>query len=173
MKLIIYASKYGNTKRYAEELAKRCGAVTVDFKKVKNINDYDTVIFLGSVFASRLMGLKKAFKNLNCGGKKIIIASVGVADPAVKENTDVLKKGISGQVSAEIFENAKIFHLRGGIDYSEMGFVDKLLLKFLYNKIKDIPEEKQTSEIKTMIETYNKTVDYIDFSSLNEIINEI
>lgn len=44
---------------------------------------------------------------------------------------------------------------------------------YKYNKIKDIPKEKQTSEIKTMIETYNKTVDYIDFDSLNEIVNEI
>jgi len=35
VKLIIYASKYGNTKRYAEELARRCGADAVDFKKLK------------------------------------------------------------------------------------------------------------------------------------------
>ena len=46
-------------------------------------------------------------------------------------------------------------------------------MKLLYNTIKNIPEEKQTAENKAMIETYNKKVDFIDFSSLDEIIHEI
>ena len=46
-------------------------------------------------------------------------------------------------------------------------------MKLLYNAIKNIPEEKQTAENKAMIETYNKKVDFIDFSSLDEIIHEI
>ena len=46
-------------------------------------------------------------------------------------------------------------------------------MKLLYNAIKNIPEEKQTAENKAMIETYNKKVDFIDFSSLDEIIKEI
>ena len=173
MKIIIYASKYGNTRKYAEELSEKTGIKAVDFKKVKNINNYDTVVFLGSVFASRLVGLKKTFKKLSSAGKEIIIVSVGVADPMVEENTDLLKKGIKSQVSDEIFENAKFFHLRGGIDYSKMGFIDKMLLKILYNQIKKIPEDKRTSEVKTVIETYNKTVDYIDLESLNELLNEM
>ena len=46
-------------------------------------------------------------------------------------------------------------------------------MKLLYNATKNIPEEKQTAENKAMIETYNKKVDFIDFSSLDEIIHEI
>lgn len=46
-------------------------------------------------------------------------------------------------------------------------------MKLLYNAIKNIPEEEQTAENKAMIETYNKKVDFIDFSSLDEIIHEI
>lgn len=46
-------------------------------------------------------------------------------------------------------------------------------MKLLYNAIKNIPEEKQTAENKAMIETYNKKVDFIDFSSLDKLINEI
>ena len=63
--------------------------------------------------------------------------------------------------------------MRGGIDYSKMGIIDRLLLKVLYNQIKKIPEEKQTSEAKTVIETYNKTVDYVNFDSLDKIISEL
>ena len=34
-------------------------------------------------------------------------------------------------------------------------------------------EEKQTAEDRAMIKTYNKKVNFIDFSSLDRIINEI
>ena len=47
------------------------------------------------------------------------------------------------------------------------------MLRLLYNSIKNLPEEKQTAEDKAMIETYNKKVNFIDFSSLDDIIHEI
>ena len=47
------------------------------------------------------------------------------------------------------------------------------MLKLLYNKVKNLPKDKQTPEDKAMIETYNKKVSFIDFSSLDKIIKEI
>ena len=46
------------------------------------------------------------------------------------------------------------------------------MMKLLYNAVKNLPKEKQTAEDRAMIETYNKKVNFIDFSSLDEIINE-
>lgn len=47
------------------------------------------------------------------------------------------------------------------------------MMKMLYNKVKNLPKEKQTAEDREMIETYNKKVNFIDFSSLDKIVNEI
>lgn len=47
------------------------------------------------------------------------------------------------------------------------------MMKLLYNAVKKIPEGKLTAENKAMIETYNKKVDFVDFSSLGKIIDEI
>ena len=47
------------------------------------------------------------------------------------------------------------------------------MLKLLYNRIKNLPEEKKTPEDKAMIDTYNKKVNFIEFSTLDKIINEI
>ena len=66
-----------------------------------------------------------------------------------------------------------IFHLRGGIDYSKLNLIHKTMLKLLYNAIKKIPKEQQTAENNAMIETYNKKVNFINFSSLDKIVNEI
>ena len=47
------------------------------------------------------------------------------------------------------------------------------MLKLLYNSVKRLPEDAQTAEDRAMIETYNKKVNFVDFSSLDKIINEI
>ena len=69
-------------------------------------------------------------------------------------------------IPAEWHEKAEIFHLRGGIDYSCLHFLHRLMMKLLYKNALKIPEEKRTAEVKAMIETYGAKVDFIDFSRL-------
>ena len=88
-------------------------------------------------------------------------------------NKNNIRNSIKNQIPKEVFERAKIFHLRGGIDYSKLNFVHKTMMKLLYNAVKNLPEEKQTAENRAMIETYNKIVNFIDFSRLDKIINKI
>ena len=77
------------------------------------------------------------------------------------------------QLSNELYENAHIFHLRGGIDYSRLNFKHKTMMGLLYRKAVGLPEEKKTAEVKAMIETYNKKVEFVDFDSLTAIVNDI
>lgn len=118
--------------------------------------------------------MKKTFKNLKeCNGHRIIIATVGLADPSDKENTDNIKSSMKNQLSKEIYDNAEIFHLRGGIDYSKLGFKHKTMMGLLYKKAVSLPEVKKTAEIKAMIETYNKMVDFVDLATLEPIIQTL
>ena len=89
------------------------------------------------------------------------------------ENTDNIRNGMKRQLSKELYENAHIFHLRGGIDYSRLSFKHKTMMGLLYKKAVRLPEEKKTAEVKAMIETYNKKVDFVDFDSLAPIVNDI
>ncbi len=173
--IIIYGSHYGTTKQYAEELSKRTNIKAISFKKFnQQINDYDNIIYLGALYAGGVLGMSKTLKKLNnISNKKIIIATVGLSDPADEVNKNNIRNSIKNQIPKEVFERAKIFHLRGGIDYSKLNFVHKTMMKLLYNAVKNLPEEKQTAENRAMIETYNKIVNFIDFSRLDKIINEI
>ena len=171
---ILYGSHYGTTKQYAEELSRRTNIEVSSFKTIKDINQYDTIIYLGGLYAGGVLGMAKTLKNLNdVSHKKIILVTVGLADPTDEVNKNNIRNNIKRQLKKEVFEKAKIFHLRGGIDYSKLNFGHKTMLKLLYNSIKNLPEEKQTAEDKAMIETYNKKVNFIDFSSLDDIIHEI
>lgn len=172
--IIIYGSHYGTTKQYAEELSKRTNIKAVSFEKVNQINDYNNIIYLGGLYAGGVLGMSKTLRKLNnLSAKKIILITVGLTDPTDEKNIDNIRNNMKKQIPKEIFEKASIFHLRGGIDYSKLKFVHRTMLKLLYNSIKNIPDEKQTAENRAMIETYNKKVNFVDFSSLDKIIKEI
>ena len=172
--IIIYGSHYGTTKQYAEELSRRTNIKAISFKEVKEINDYNNIIYLGGLYAGGVLGMSKTIKKLNdVSNKKIIIVTVGLSDPTDEVNKKNIRNNIKNQIPKEIFEKAKIFHLRGGIDYSKLNFAHKTMMKLLYNAVKNLQKEKQTAEDRAMIETYNKKVSFIDFSSLDKIIDEI
>ena len=173
--IIIYGSHYGTTKQYAEELSKRTNIKAISFKKFnQQINDYDNIIYLGGLYAGGVLGMSKTLKKLNnISNKKILIATVGLSDPTDEVNKNNIRNNIKNQIPKEVLEKAKIFHLRGGIDYSKLNFAHKTMMKLLYNAVKNLPNEKQTAEDRAMIETYNKKVNFIDFSSLDKIANEI
>lgn len=173
--IIIYGSHYGTTKEYAEELSKRTNIKAISFKKFnQQINDYDNIIYLGALYAGGVLGMSKTLKKLNnISNKKILIATVGLSDPTDEVNKKNIRNNIKNQIPKEVLEKAKIFHLRGGIDYSKLNFAHKTMMKLLYNAVKNLPNEKQTAEDRALIESYNKKVNFIDFSSLDKITNEI
>lgn len=171
-KIIIYGSKYGSTKMYAEELSRKIGVKAISFESITDINNYDTIIYFGALYAGGVFGMSKTLKKLNnIENKSIILATVGLADPKDKENVNNIRNNIKRQIRKDIFEKIKIFHLRGGIDYTKLNFTHKTMMKLLYNAVKNLPEEKKTSEDRAMIDTYNKKVSFIDFNDLDKIIN--
>lgn len=170
--IIIYGSQYGTTKSYAEELSKRVGIAAVRYEEVKDISAYDEIIYLGGLYAGGVKGLKETLKPLpEDTNAKIIIATVGLADVTDQINTDTIKTNLKNQLSDKIYEKAKLFHLRGGIDYSRLTFKHKAMMALLYKMTKKTPAEKQTAEQKGIIETYNKEVSFVDFNSLQAIID--
>ena len=170
MRIIVYGTQYGSARRYAEELARMTSIDVREHNEVDDINRYDTIIYIGSLYAGGVQGMKKTFARLqNPADKNIVIATVGLADPTVKEYTDTIKGEMQKQLSEEIYEAANIFHLRGAIDYAKLGFKHKTMMALLYRKCKGIPKEEQSADVKALIETYNKQVDFIDFGSLQPI----
>ena len=74
MKIIIYGSQYGTSKQYAEELARKTGIDLKSYEDVTDINHYDTVIYIGGLYAGGVLGMKKTFAKMSqCQNKKVII----------------------------------------------------------------------------------------------------
>lgn len=168
--IIVYGSCYGSAEKYAAELSVRTGIRAESFKTAVIPAECDAVVFIGSLYAGGAKGLKETVSKLkNVRWQKLIVCTVGLSDPDDSTNASNIRKGVLALLPAEWHEKAEIFHLRGGIDYSRLHFLHRLMMKLLYKNALKIPEEKRTAEVKAMIETYGAKVDFIDFSRLDAV----
>ena len=170
--IIIYGSRYGSTKRYAERLAQMTGLQTVFFKDVKSVADYDRIVYLGALCAGGVMGLKKTVSSLS-PNQELIVATVGLADPTDAENVNHIRGGLKKQVPASHYDESKIFHLRGAIDYTKLGLKHRIMMKLLYSKVLKIPEAERNAEVRALIATYGKQVDFVNFDTLEPLVKTI
>ena len=172
--IIICGSQYGSTRRYAEKLSEQTGIPTVSYKDTPNLSGMKTIIYLGGLYAGGVLGLAKTLRNFSLqDGQKLLLVTVGLADPNEPENQHNILASLQKQLPAGLLDRAKIFHLRGGIDYQKLSFGHRTMMKLLYQSLRRIPLEKQTAEDRALIETYGKQVDFIDFSALEPVIREI
>lgn len=169
--IVIYGSKYGTGKQYAEELAKRTGLTAVPYDAVDDVNKYEVIAYIGSLYAGGVVGMKQTFAKLaSCEGRTLVIATVGLADPTDAENVANIEANMRRQLPKAVYDAAHIFHLRGGIDYTTLGLTHKGMMALLVRKAKGLPEEKKNAEVRAMIETYGKQVSFVDFATLEPLI---
>ena len=65
--IVIYRSKYGSTKKYAEWIAEELGCNILEFKeaKIENLMKYDTIIYGGGLYAEVINGVYLLTKNFD------------------------------------------------------------------------------------------------------------
>ena len=172
--VILYASRYGSTRRYAEKLSEQTGIPAASYKDAPDLSGMKTMIYLGGLYAGGVLGLAKTLRSFSVqDGQKLLIVTVGLADPNEPENQDNIRASLQRQLPAELLDRAKVYHLRGGIDYPKLSFGHRTMMKLLYQSLRRTPLEKQTAENRALIETYGKQVDFTDFGALKPILREI
>ena len=96
MKIILYGSRYGTAQRYAKELSKRTNINAVSFENVQDINMYDEIIYIGSLYAGHVLGLTKTFKKVkDASSKAVILVTIGLSDPLDDKNIHAIEKNIT------------------------------------------------------------------------------
>ena len=166
--VIIYGSKYGSAKRYAERLSEITGIGCISHKKAKNIGKYGLVIYLGALYAGGFVGLKELAKKLTVG-QELIVATVGMADPTDPINTGNIRNALKTIIAEPFYNEKKIFYLRGAIDYKHLSIMHRILLSMMYSKISKMPENELDAVSKVILATYGKKVDFVDFDTLKPI----
>ena len=142
--IIIYSSKTGFSRRYAQWLAEDLGCRAVSFRDRKTIRleEYDTILLFGGLYAGQMSGLKWLKKQLPALGKRRLAAvPVGcapVGNPGLPENMEKLLRD-APQIQG--------FYCQGGLDYEHMGAVDRAMMSALRSMLKKQPDKKEMLEI--------------------------
>ncbi|WP_289782551.1 flavodoxin domain-containing protein, partial [Thomasclavelia cocleata] len=71
--LIIYGSQYGTTKRYAEKFSEMTHLPIISYENIKNLKEYERVVYFGGLYAGGVKGLKNTVKKLFPDTKLIIV----------------------------------------------------------------------------------------------------
>ena len=170
--LIIYGSRYGSARRYAERLAEMTGLEAVEYKEGKDLGDYDRIVYLGSLYAGGVTGLKQTAGKMT-PQQELMVATVGLADPSDATNVAHIRQSVKSQIPAHFYDESKLFHLRGAIDYTKLNLKYRLMMSLLVKKVAKLPEEQQNAETRAMLETYGKQVDFVDFKTLQPLADFI
>ena len=171
--LVIYSSKYGHTKKYAEWLAEDLSADICDDKNLKKemLNNYSVLLFGSSLFAGKnkaALLIVKYFEQMK--DKKVVLFTCGLADVSNETNTIGINKALDRVITPEIRNKIKIFHVRGGIDYDNLSFLHKTMMKMLHSKVSKMSENELNDENKEFLATYGQKVDFMDRKMIQPIV---
>lgn len=167
--IVIYRSKYGSAKRYAEWISEEVQADLIDSKKVSlsQLLQYDMIVFGGALYVSGIIGFSLIRNNYNrLKDKKIIVFSVGAAPSRQDTVNDVLDHNFS----REMREHISYYHLRGSFDFSKLNFIDKVLMTLLRIKLKLKKQEELDGDGKGMLACYNYPVDWTSKKAIIPIL---
>ena len=102
--LIIYGSQYGTAKAYATKLSEITEIPCISYENIKDIKDYEQIIYFGGLYAGGVKGLKNTFRLLKNSNIKTILVTVGLADVNNKENTNNIKASLEKQLEKDIYK---------------------------------------------------------------------
>ena len=170
--VVIYQSKTGFVKKYAQWISEELSANIFDLSKanVGMLEPYDTVIYGGSLHAVGINGVKFITKNFDkIRSKKIIVFACGASVSSDK----VIKKVAGNNFTFDQQKYIKFFYLRGGFDYDKLPPFDKLLMTLLKWKIKNKKRRKKelTSDEMGMLTAYDKPVDFTRKRNIETLID--
>ncbi|MHC1747305.1 MAG: flavodoxin domain-containing protein [Cellulosilyticaceae bacterium] len=169
--IILFQSKYGATKKYAdwlvEDLSFEC--IETSKAKIELFKNYDTIILCGGIYASGIAGLPFLKKNhLQLAGKKICVLCVG-ASPFDKEALQQIKT----HNFKEKMKKIPLFYARGSWDEGRMTFKYRTLCKLLQKAVaKKDPATYEPWE-KALMCAVDQTCDWTDKSYLKTLLEYI
>jgi len=166
--IVIYKSKNGFTKKYAYWIARELEA---DLRKAAQVTlaelqDYDTIIYGGGLYAVGINGLKLITHNLDQLKKlNLIVFASGASSPKPEVRATIKKHNLPDN------DEIKLFYLRGGFNFGKLSFGDKLAMlgMKLYLKTKKVLSEDDAG----LLEAYNHPVDFCRKENIIELVNYV
>ena len=166
--IILYSSRYGATRRYAEWLAEETGFDCVEAKKARigDVTQCDTIVFGGGIYASGIDGLSFLKKHIGLlRDKKVIVFCDGASPYDEAAFRQIVDHNLKGPLAG-----LPCFYCRGAWDPDNMRFADKVLCRMLHGAVaKKKPEDRAVWE-KALMEAGSVKHDLTDRAGIAPIL---
>ncbi len=170
--IVIYKSKYGSTKQYAQWIADELGCEAVDAKQVKPaaLASYDTIIYGGGLYAEMIAGASLITKNFDAlQDKKLVVFTTGLTPPACKEYYDVMV--VEKNFKPHMRDKIKTFNFLGKMIIEELSLPHKAAIVAL-KKIMSGKENPNEME-KMLIKLCDESGDFTDRAAIEDLITYV
>ena len=172
--IVIYNSKTGYTKKYAEWIASELACEINDQRDLNltRYKEFDTIIFGGSLYATGISGLKKFIKGLDeVEGKNIIVFATGLSLKSEEVRTEVMKANFKTPYEKQI----EFFYYRGGFNFQNLPAVDKILMQIMKKSIERKAKKgtELTSDEKGMLAVFDDEVDFTNQRSIRGLLDYV
>jgi menaquinone-dependent protoporphyrinogen IX oxidase len=167
--LVVYKSKSGYTQKYAQWIAEELSADILESSKasVRNMKEYDTVIYGGGVYANSISGVKLITRNLKqLKDKNIVVFATGLTSPEDKGVNEITNKNFT----PEQLKHIRFFYLRGGFDFNKLGFLYKTVMK-QFTKMNS--KKEQNEDEKALADACQNPVDYTNRDNIRALVEYV
>lgn len=164
---VIYKSKTGFVKKYAEWIAEALSADILEASSVKpeKLNDYDAVIYGGGLYAVGINGVKFIKQNLDIlKGKKVAVFASGASPFREAILNEVRDKNFT----AEEQKLLRFFYLRGGFDFDKLPFFLKIVMRLMKWNLSR--KKELTSDEAGMLAAFKEPVNFTDKKNIEELV---
>lgn len=168
---VIYVSKYGSTKNYAQIIQEALQADIMENKKIdiNRLREYDTLIFAGSLMGKSIKGIRTMIKHYDIlQDKQIFVLAVGATKKEIIDY-DVLKKSNLNEQLAHV----PIFYARGQWNYEAMSFVDKKMCMMLKKGLLKKDEKERSEFDKEFLKLFDEKMNWVNIEQVQSLINEV
>jgi len=165
--VVIYKSRTGFVRKYAEWIAEELGADLFEASRIKPafLASYDAVVFGGGLHVVGIDGVKLITQNLDkLAGKKLAVFASGASPGREEDLAEVKAKNFT----PEQLERIRFFYLRGGFDYGKLKLLDKLLIRLLQFKLKH--KKSLTADERGMLAAIEQPVDFTRKEKIAELV---
>lgn len=168
--VVVYKSKSGFAKQYAEWIAKelQCDLLENDKLKVDALLKYKTIIYGGGLYAIGINGIqiiKKNYEKLK--NKNLIVYATGATPPREKDINKVWEENFTEEQNQYIHK----FYLRGGFDYNKLDAGNKILMTMLKSKLQK--EKNPDEDVMGMLMAFDKPVDFRDRDNIKPLVDYV
>ena len=171
--IVVYRTKYGHTRSYAEWLAESLGAELAELGAAPALDGFDAAVLLCPIYIGKLRGADR-FMALaaEAPATALVAATVSGAPPETPGAQATFTQAIEKGVPEALRPRIAWFHLRGGMDYPRMSFGDRLLMRFPLSQQRK--QQRECGEEPLVISEVLKSVeDFRDRAALDPIIEHV